>query len=104
MKALVASLRDGKPVEPITSNPTPLMQSLSALTGVARTADVVTTDLGPLCKGDVVQVTGLTSSPSLCDKKGVVKDLEASQITVLFPGKLHLQTRSCLFEEDPFER
>ena len=97
LKALVASLRDGKPVEPITSEPTPLMKSLSALTGVAHTADVVTTDLGPLCKGDVVQVTGLTSSPSLCDKKGVVKDLGASQITVLFPGRLHLQLdRACL--------
>ena len=73
----MASLRDGKPVEPITSKPTPLMKSLSALTGVAHTADVVTTDLGPLCKGNVVQVTGLTSSPSLCDKKGVLKDLGA---------------------------
>ena len=93
LKALVASLRDGKPVEPITSKPTPLVKSLNALTGVAHAADVVATDLGPLCRVMLCRC-GLTSSPSLCDKKGVVKDLGAVKSQFFFRADFTFKSRA----------
>ena len=97
LKAMVAAFQSGKPFQPAANTTSLLMQSLTALTGVAPTANVVATDFGLLCEGDVVQVIHLPSSPSLVDKRGVVKVVGNGLVTVVFPGKLHLDLeRSCL--------
>ena len=83
---MVAAFQSGKPFQPAANTTSPLMQSLTALTGVAPTANVVATEFRPLCQGDAVQVIHLPSSPSLVDKRGVVKVVGNGLVTLFFQG------------------
>ena len=83
LKAMVAAFQSGKPFQPAANTTSPLMQSLTALTGVAPAANVVATDFGLLCKGDVVQVIHLPSLQSLVDNRGVVKVVGNAMIKTL---------------------